>query len=216
VQLIEARKAFADYLARHKDTGAAEAELGRLLDDARRLGQEKSRVELVRAEGDAHRQLGDLLAGRGERAKAAESYDAAASAATRLIELRQAAGEPEAKKGPAPHVVAWLMRMHRLAGEQRTHLNDAGGALKRFSSAIEARQLLQAEAPPGIEQETALVHGLLFLLERQRGNATAADMAKGMALAASDRMLAAASASAEQKRWATDFKARLDKLTAPR
>jgi tetratricopeptide (TPR) repeat protein len=193
LQVIEARKAMADYLTRRKDSDGVAGELQRLLIDAKRLGAiHVKRHEFPAGEGEALGRLGDLSAERGDRAEAANKYDAAAEAVERAVS--ESYGNPERR------LLAWLMRIYRLAGEQRQALNDPDAALERFARAAEVKGRADAgRVTPDIDVEAAHAYALIFGIERHRRNAEAATAARTQALAAVERVLTAQDASADQK-----------------
>jgi tetratricopeptide (TPR) repeat protein len=208
-RLVEAREAFAQYLIRQKDAAGAEAEYGRLLADARRMGEAHSdRDEYKQAEGEALGRLGDLLAGRGQRAKAADSFEAAAKAVGRLVEAQASRQEQDLR------AIGWLARLHRLAGEQHMHEGDAAGALERYRRSLEVRSRIEGSVPPDIELETALVNGLIYHLQRRGTDRRAADAAKGEALAAIERVLAQRALSADLQRRASQLKGWIEQQAA--
>lgn len=207
-RLIEARQAYAEYLARQHDRAAEEAQYGRLRDDARRLAADlPDRGELARAAGEALGQLGDLLRGRNEPAQAGESYDEAAQAVRKEVSL-------EADKASA-QTVAWLVRLHRLAGEQHLQLNDPDGAADRFRRALDARGLIAADKPaPALDWEAAFTQARMFDLERGRGNGPAAASASAEVLSAVARILEAAAATPDLKGRATQLKTWIEQQLA--
>jgi tetratricopeptide (TPR) repeat protein len=190
--IIQAREAMAAYLTRRKDAAETEAELRRLLADAKRLGTvHGKRHEFAAAEGEALGRLGDLFTERGDRTEAARSYDAAAEAVDRAV---------KASFGDAPAArVAWLMRLHRLAGEQHQEFNDPEGALIRYARAVETKERIESKKiTPEIDLETAYAYALIFGLERTRGRKAEATAARAEALAAVQRVMNAKPATAEQ------------------
>ena len=137
IRLVQARQAYAEYLIRQKNDAGAEAEYAKLLGDARRLGDaDKYRPEFARAQGEALGRLGDLFVASGDHAKAGDSFDQAAEAVSREIDL-------EGDK-PVQLDVEWLARLYRLAGEQHKQSGDADGAVERFNRALKAQSLLAA------------------------------------------------------------------------
>jgi tetratricopeptide (TPR) repeat protein len=198
-QIIKAREAYSGYLLRQKDSSEVEAQYSALLEAARAFtSQDRSREQYVRAEGDALGALGDLYVGRGDASKASASYDRAAEAVSRVIGLQAE---------PAVADVEWLMRLYRLAGEQRRQAADIAGAIERYDKALQARGLVAAGlTAPALDQEAALADALVFSVERSRGNQAAADKAMASALDALGRVLAVQSASDDLKRRAVALK----------
>src|SRR5262249_52047839 len=130
--LIQARQAFAEYQLKRKDTVEAESEYRALLEDSRALSKvHDERAEFSRSEGEALGQLGDLeLVHSKTSTSAASLYDAAADAVARVV---------KARKSTDPKTVAWLLRLHRLSGQQYTQLGDVDAAIERYHRADTAR-----------------------------------------------------------------------------
>jgi tetratricopeptide (TPR) repeat protein len=207
-RLLQARQAYAEHLFRQKDNAAAEAEYGRLRDDARRLGGAlRDRAELVRAEGEALARLGDLLLIRGDRVQAAASFDQAADAVSREIGIE---GERTSRQ-----TVARLALLYRRAGEQHMQSDDPDGAMERFNRSLEARRLIAADRiEPSFDQEDAVTQALIFVLERLRGNSAAAEKASAEALAAIERVLSAASSAPNLKQRSAGLKSWIEQQIA--
>jgi hypothetical protein len=194
-RLLQARQAYAEHLFRQKDNAAAEAEYGRLRDDARRLGGAlRDRAELVRAEGEALARLGDLLLIRGDRV-------------SREIGIE---GERTSRQ-----TVARLALLYRRAGEQHMQSDDPDGAMERFNRSLEARRLIAADRiEPSFDQEDAVTQALIFVLERLRGNSAAAEKASAEALAAIERVLSAASSAPNLKQRSAGLKSWIEQQIA--
>ncbi|HXO71410.1 MAG TPA: hypothetical protein VN838_20800 [Bradyrhizobium sp.] len=199
--VVEARKEMAAYLLRRKDADAADAELARLLDDARRFGKaHDQRREFAEAEGEALGRRGDIRLSRGDRTAAGESYDAAAEAVERAV--------VSLSGKPAPSRIEWLARLYRLAGEQFRALGDRDGALGRLARAGDVRAKIEAASmTPGIELETAIAAAFASDLQRQRGDAEAAAKARMQADAGIERVTASKDASESQKQRAQGVQA---------
>jgi tetratricopeptide (TPR) repeat protein len=205
--LVQARQAFAEYLVRQKDTSNAETAYERLVEDSRRLAKtHEGRADFVRSEAEALGQLGNLLSARGERGRAAERYDAAAVAVAKSIEVR--AQPSGSERVPASKTLAWLARLHRLAGLQFMELADAHRALERFRRSVDTRHQLRGsdEVPLELEHEVAVARALVYRLERDRGNVAAAAVARADALQAIERVTQSASAPRGLKQKASDLK----------
>jgi tetratricopeptide (TPR) repeat protein len=200
--LLQARQAYAEYLTRGKDAAGSEAEYAKLLEDARRLGKEHDRSgQFARYEGEALGQIGDRQIARGDRAAAADNFDAAAVAVTKSLDMISELRNAE------PRTVEWIMRLHRLAGQQYVYLGKFDPALERFNRALAARSLGGTEqVTPSIEFETAVVHASTFALEIKRGNPDAAATARQNALASIDLVAKSENSTARLKQRAADLK----------
>ncbi len=190
--IVRARGAKAGFLKARDETAEAEAELQLLLLDAKRLGaMHEGRHEFAAAEAEALGQRGDLLR-RSDHAEAGRSYEGSAEAVERAI--KASFGEPEARN------VSWLIRLYRLAGEERRALDDADGALAQFARAVDSRGRIAAtKITAEIELEIAHALTLTFDVRRQRGEDADASAARTEALAALGRVLNARDASTALK-----------------
>jgi tetratricopeptide (TPR) repeat protein len=215
LSLVEARAAYAAYLVRQKDASGAEFEYNRLLADSRRLTEvHEGRVDFVRWEGEALGQLGDLAAGRNDHAKAAASYDAARDSVHRLLEGSERLLEGSEKKQPDPQMIAWLARLHRLAGWQLFQLGDVDEAIERFRRSVGVRSLMGPEQlPPVVEYEMAAAQVSIFQLESSRDNAGAADTARREAINSID-LIAKSDVSRELKQWAAQLRRSIEAADA--
>jgi hypothetical protein len=208
LSLVEARQAYAEYFLRQDDASGAEAEYGKLLEDARSLAAaHEGRAQLIRPQGEALAQIGAMQANRDEHAKAAASYDSAAVAVGQALETKSTIKDPD------PRTIAWLARLHRLSGEQHARLGEDDQAAERYrrSLAAAARDASD-QLGPEIELEMAAAHGDLFVLERGRDNSAAAQTAKTEALASIDRIVKSPKAlpdlnqdAARLKVWIEDY-----------
>jgi tetratricopeptide (TPR) repeat protein len=198
--LIQAREAYAEYLLRQNHDSAAETQYAHLLDAARNFSKtNQARPQYARAEGEALTALGDLYETRGDRSKAAASYDEAATAVRRKIDL--------AGKYPTTPDIEWLAQLYRFAGEQRRLADDPDGAINRYNRALQVRSLIAAsQVTPTLDEEAAISNALIFLVERGRGNGVAAEKARAAALAAIAPVLASESASTDLKQHAMALK----------
>ena len=206
VGIVDARQGFGEYLVRQKDAGGAELQFEQLLEDARRLaGVHDGRAEFVRPQGEALGQLGDIYAARGERRRAAESYETAAVAVGKTIELKSEVSS--GARTASPENLAWLARLHRLAGQQYLELDEADPAIERFGLTLGVRALAAPDGVlPEVEQEIALALALTSEIEQKRNHAAAAGKAKAEALASIGRIAGARHASSDLKRWAASLK----------
>jgi tetratricopeptide (TPR) repeat protein len=210
LSLVEAREAYAAYFLRQNDAPGAEAEYGKLLEDARRLATaHEGRAQLIRPQAEALGQLGDIHAKRGDSSKAAASYDSAAVAVGQALETKSAMRDPD------PRMIAWLARLYRLAGQQYMQLGDVEQASERYRRSLAAPARAGSDQrSPAIENETAITHAALSTLERGRGNATAAQTARTEALASIDRIVKSSQAAPDLKQSATRLKAWLESQDA--
>lgn len=189
--LVKARETYAKLLLRRDDPAGAESQFGLLLDEARRLGTaHQDRRDFLRAQGEALGQIGDILASRDEREKAAASYDAAASVVEKML-----TDNPRDKRSPDPQTVAWLSRLHRHAAMEVQKLGNDSAAIERYRRALVACG--RAPNTPIVEDETAVAQANLFPLELRRGNIAAAEEAKSLALRSVDLVIKSRSASNE-------------------
>jgi tetratricopeptide (TPR) repeat protein len=207
-RLLEAQQAYAEYFVRQKDDGAATREYTKLLEQARAfVNADSFRAEYTRAEGEALGSLGDLYVKRGDRTMAGGSYDEAAVCVRQEINL----------EGDKPTVqnIEWLARLYRLAGEQHRRSNDAVGAIDRYNKALGVRSLVPDNTViPELDQEEAMTHSLIFLVEQARGSAEAAEKARQDALVAVDLVHKARSISTELDKRATELKHWLEEQKA--
>jgi hypothetical protein len=180
--IVKVRQAFAEYLKRKNDVDEAEAEYKSLLEDARRLGKDHyEHYEFSRSEGEALGILGDFERARSDWTGAAGLYNQAAEAVGRSLDAKTEGGRQS-----DPEMVIWLMRLHRLSGEQHMRLADIERALEEFHRAADARSKQMQEPTAGIEYETARAQALLFSLEQNRDRADAAKIARDEAFKSID------------------------------
>jgi tetratricopeptide (TPR) repeat protein len=198
--LIQARQAYAEYLLRQNHDDAAETQYTDLLHAARNFSEsDRPRRQYARAEAEALTALGDLYEKRGERPKAAASYDEAAESVRGEIDL--------AGSDPTPSDIEWLARLYRFAGEQRRLADDPDGAIDRYNRALQVRSLIAAsQVTPTLYENAAIANSLIFMVERGRGNGVAAEKASAAALAAIAPVLASESASTDLKQQAMTLK----------
>jgi hypothetical protein len=103
--------------------------------------------------------------------------------------------------------VAWLIRLHRLAGFQYLELRKPDEAIARFGRALDARKLQDGNIPvPSIEYETARVYADMLWTERERGNVDAAKADKQEFLKSIELVVGAANATPELKQDASSLK----------
>lgn len=165
IALAEAHRAAADHEVRQKNARAAMDHFERLLGVVRRLTEQHSgATDLVRREAQAAGKLGDLFSEDREWQRAADSFDAAAASVARLVADRA----PTARSDPP--TLAWLARLHRLAGDQLGRLGMAEQALLRWQRAVEAG------TAPGPEKEAPVV---LYEVARARALTMAVLAARG-------------------------------------
>jgi tetratricopeptide (TPR) repeat protein len=199
-RLLQARQAYAEYLARQKDDDAAEAQYDKLIKDAQTFGiSNPTRLAFVQERARALDSFADFLVTRGDRSRAATNYDEAADAARGAITL----------EGDAPTVadVEWLLELYRLAGEQHRLSGDPQGAISRYDQALNALKLVGADRiSPSLDLEAAVINVLTSVVELDRGDAGASKRAKTAALAGITRVLAAPTASADLKQRASGLK----------
>ena len=205
-QVVIAREALAELFKRREDDKSAEAEYGRLEADAKRFaGKFADNKAFPEAEGEALGQIGDLQAKQGDRTRAAQSYDGAAIAVARAVNLSLEKSETR--------IVEWLARLYRLAGEQRKETGDVEGAMQRFDKALEAAAKKKVEgneaAPLDLERGWTLAH--VFDAERARGKLEAAQEARANALGALNAALATRGLSETGRQRAENIKHWLDK-----
>ncbi|SED92071.1 hypothetical protein SAMN05444164_6291 [Bradyrhizobium erythrophlei] len=200
--LLQARQAYAEYLMRQKDTDGASHAYADLLEDARRLGKEHDgRAQIVRFEAEARGQTGDLHAAANRHQEAADSYSAGADALKRLLDARRSDGRTEDDQ-----VIAWRVRLFRLAGQQYVTLDRPDPAAEQFKLAVGAGASDDGKpADASVAYEVAIAQAYTLLIERKRGNAAAAADAKQGALNSVDA-IAASDAGAGLKRLAADLK----------
>jgi hypothetical protein len=168
---LRAQQAYAEYLSRQKDS-IAEAQYASLLEDSRRLGNEHDRPsQFALFEAEAHGQLGDRQAARGDRNSAVHSYDAAAAALQSSIQSLTAES-----RSPSARTIAWLVRLRRLSGFQYVQLGNTDLARDRYRESIASRG--PDKVPPSVELEAAFTYANLSLLETASGNTDAARTAK--------------------------------------
>jgi hypothetical protein len=190
LQILEARHALVEYLARQNDQDGARTEYQVLLADARRLrADHKSSFELARADGEVLGQLGELWSGRGDGARAAESYAAAAAAVSDVITLQ---GETTIQ------AVEWLTRLHHLAGEQLFAMSDFHGASEQFRQSLEAAARVRSDAS-AVEYETAWSQAAAFRLKQQQRDAVGAESSRARALKSIDDLMASDNLSDDLK-----------------
>jgi tetratricopeptide (TPR) repeat protein len=201
--LLQARQAYAEYLVRQKDVADSDRARAELLQDAQRLENEHNRPDpFARFAGEAHGQIGDRQVADNDRQGAADSYDAAAVAVERWVMAVKAG-----LRSVNPQQVAWLVRLHRLAGLQYLDLKKPDEAIVRFGRALNARKLQEGNEPvPSVEYETAWVYASMLWIERERGNADAAKADKQECLKSIELVLSAANATPEIKRNADNLK----------
>jgi tetratricopeptide (TPR) repeat protein len=211
LSLVEARQAYAEYFLRQDDASGAEAEYGKLLEDARSLAAaHEGRAQLIRPQAEALGQLGDIHAKRGDSKEAAASYDSAAVSVGQILEEKSSEN-----KGPDPETIAWLARLHRLAGQQYMRLGEVDQARERYRRSLAAAPRDGSDqVASAIENEMAMTQAALFALERDRGNASAAQTAKTEALASIDRIVKSSQATPSFKQRATRLKAWLESQDA--
>jgi tetratricopeptide (TPR) repeat protein len=199
-RLIQARRAYAGYLARQKDSDAAEAQYDHLVKDAQTFSNSnQARSEYVWAHAQALASLGDLLVARRNRLKAGTSYDEAAGAVRRAITL----------DGDAPPVtsVEWLVQLYRLAGEQHRLSDDPEGAILRYGHALKALNLIAGDQiTPSLELEAAATHVLTSAVEQSRGDTSASIKSRTAALASIAHILESSTASTDLKQRANGLK----------
>jgi tetratricopeptide (TPR) repeat protein len=198
LSLTEARRAYAEYYLRQKDSSNAEVEFEKLLEEARSLAKIHQQAALMRPQAEALGQLGDIHAERGDSRGAAASYDSAADVIQEILGAVRI-------NLPDPGTIAWLMRLRRLAGQQYMRLGDVDQAGERYHQSLAAaghHQLL-----PEIEIETAETQAALFTLERVRGNAVAAETARTEALSRINWIVESLEASSDLKQQAAGLKA---------
>jgi hypothetical protein len=202
--IVEAREEMAAYLKRQNDIDGTDAELAKVIADAQTLSKvHDARHEFAAAEGRAWEQRGGLVLNRGDRAAAGRDYDAAAEAVERAVTL--SFGEPEASQ------IAWLIRLHLLAGEQRRALNDSDGALQRFARAGEVRTKIDGgKVTPEIDLDTAIAMAFAGDLQKRRGDGEAAAKSRMEATAAVARAMASAKIDDNQKQRAQRLQALLE------
>lgn len=191
--IVEARGEMAAYLKRQSDIEGAVAELAKLIADSQALSKaHDARHEFAAAEGRAWEQRGRFALDRGDREGAARDYDAAAEAVERAVTL--SFGEPEASQ------IEWLARLYLLVGEQRRALNDADGALQRFTRAGEVRAKIDSsKITPEIDLDAAIAMAFAGDLQRRRGDGHAAAKLHMEATAAVARAMASAKINDDQK-----------------
>jgi tetratricopeptide (TPR) repeat protein len=201
LQILESRQALVAYLDRQDDRDGARAEYRMLLADARRLrGDLGHSFEIARAVGETLGQLGELWRSRGEGARAAESYAAAATAVRDVIELQ---GET------TPQAVEWLTKLHHLAGEQLFDMSDFKSASDEFQRSLEAAARVQGDSST-VEYETAWAQATAFQLKKQQGDAAGAEGSRAQALASIDTLMRSDSLSDDLKAGAERLRKWLD------
>jgi tetratricopeptide (TPR) repeat protein len=201
--LLQARQTYAEYLARQKDVAGSDRAYAELLRDAQRLENDHSRPDpFARFVGEAHGQIGGRRAAKNDRQGAADSYDEAATAVERWLKAVKAG-----LRSVEPWGVAWLVRLHRLAGFQYLELKKPDEAIARFGRALDARKLQEGNMPvPSIEYETARVYAGMLWTERMRGNVDVAKADKQEFLKSIELVIGAANATPELKQNADSLK----------
>lgn len=184
-QVVRAHENLAAYLTGAGDLEAAEAELKRMHESAARLSKMHTlNGNFPEAEAEALGQLGDVHLKRGDKAMAGQSYDRAAEALSRAVD--------QSLEGRDPALLAWLVRLYRLAGEQHLGLADHE-AKSRLERALEARARVaagQGDQPLlDVEEATVLAH--LLAISRRSGDLAALARQHGQALASVERALGA-------------------------
>ena len=200
--IIKVRQSFAEYLKRKNDAPEAEAEYKSLLEDARRLGKDHDEHhEFSRSEGEALGILGDFERARSNWTGASGLYDQAADAVGRSIDARSKPGMQ-----PDPHMVAWLIRLHRLSGQQHMRLADVEHAIEDFHRATDVRSKQMQQSTLGMEYETAWAQALLFSLEQNRNHADVAKTARDEAFKSIDAISNSPNASDTFKKNALEIR----------
>jgi tetratricopeptide (TPR) repeat protein len=210
--LVSARQAAGEFYLRSKDEAAAAAEFGRLLHDARRLSTAHiDQKGLVRAEGEALGQLGDIEKASGRFREAAMKYDEAAVAVSKALalELRDnLGGNP-----PDWPQLAWVIRLQDLAGHQFLELGQIDEAVERFRRALAARELIKTSTiPVEIEQIMAMEFATIMKVEHGRANFKAANEAREGALLRLAQIAATPGASDDVKQKAAALKTVIDEF----
>jgi tetratricopeptide (TPR) repeat protein len=201
--LLQARQARAEYETRQKVAATAETAYLDFLKDARRTSQRHDdRPDIWRYEAEANGRVGDVLAARNDSAAASEHYQAAARIVDRM--LVKTAGDASLKIPESDAVekrlteIAWLVRLHRLAGFHLRKQGNNDAAMEQFGHALAARKLADSlphtEPAPGatpanppprpliIEYQSVFVQAQIFAVEAQRGHHAAAAEARQQAL----------------------------------
>jgi tetratricopeptide (TPR) repeat protein len=200
--MIKARESYARYFLDQQDKAGAEAQYGVLLEEARTLAAvHEGRRDFLRAEAEALGQIGDLVAERGDPARAAVNYETAAQRIEDMLGQNTASDRP-----PDAQTVAWLARLHRLAADQTQKRGNASAAIEGYHRATVATTRARNPVPPIVEQETAFAQASLFSLERQNGNPTAAERAKALALRSIDLIVKSSAAPDRLKQRADGIK----------
>ena len=202
--LIRAESPYAEYFIRLNDDPSAEMQYRKVLDAAQSYsGSYPTSPEFAAAKGNALNSLGDLYLKRGDRIKAAASYDQGAVAVRRQITL----------EGDKP-TVSWvelLAFLYRMAGEQRRFVNDPDGAIDRFTKALGALNLIAPDQiTPEIHEEAAVTNAEIVHVERARSNSASAEKAVTAALAEIAQVLASQAPSADLKQKARELKSRIE------
>ncbi len=200
--VLQARQAYAEYLVRQKDVDGASRAYADLLDNARSLGKEHDgRAQFIRFEAEALGQAGDLHAAANRHQEAADSYDAGADALKRLLDARKA----DARTAD-DQIVAWRVRLFRLAGQQYAVVDRLDSAAEQFKLAAAAGASGERKpADASIAYQVAVAQTYTLLIERRRGNVAAAADARQQALNTIDA-IAGADAGAGLKQQAADLK----------
>jgi hypothetical protein len=201
--LLQARQAYAEYLARQTDVTSSDRAYAELLQEAQRLENSHNRPDpFARFVGEAHGQIGDRQSANNDHQDAADSYDAAAIAVERWLKAVKAG-----LRSVEPQWVVWLVRLNRLAGLQYLELKKSDAATQRFGRALEARKLQEGNEPvPSVEYETALIYASMLRIERERGNADAIKTDKQESLKSIELVIGAANATPEIKQNAENLK----------
>jgi tetratricopeptide (TPR) repeat protein len=210
LELLRAQQAYGEYLVRRKDYAGAETQFGRLRDESRRLAAEhQSSSEIARSEAEGLGRLGDLLAYRNERAKAVESYLAAAELVSQKLIAKEGSGEKLEQRH-----VAWAARLHRLSGGQLLE-TDAEKAIEQYRKSLEVASVIKSGEAQGIlEIEIALTDERLFSAQSARREFDAARSAKAHGLASVSR-IQNSRASDALKRRALAVKESIEKRKIP-
>jgi tetratricopeptide (TPR) repeat protein len=191
--LIQARHAYGEYFIRQNDDDAAESQYRKLVEAAQNYDASgPSRPQYEAAEAGALTSLGDLYSKRGDRKKAAESYDQAAAGVRRQIAME---GDQAATS-----LVTSLAGLWRAAGTQHRLMNDPDGAIQRFSNGVGAINLIPEDrTPPELKQEAAIIYAEILEVQSALGNAAAAQQAGASALSEIAQVLSSQDAPAELK-----------------
>jgi tetratricopeptide (TPR) repeat protein len=190
---LKAQQALAEHLVRQGQPQRAEEVLQQTSDTARKLrtDHEKS-SQLLIAEGNALERKGQLSAKRGDHVVAREAYDGAAAAVSQslaLIDERDQVG-----------TIRWLVQLHDQAASQRIALADLPGAQAELERALAAIATVdKGKVTPELDHQAAFMHARLYEVEKSGGDSVTARRSLDESLALTERVLATATVTPEQR-----------------